>query len=71
MNTSTTVKDEAKERVEKELDELNEKIVKLTCFLFSRTILDMQLSKAMIFEMRDQLSAMQNYAQRLQRRLQI
>lgn len=66
-----TVKDPTKERVEKELDELNERIVKLTCFLFSRMILDMKLSQAMIFEMRDQLTAMQNYAQRLQRRLQI
>ena len=29
--------DEAKERVEKELDELNEKIVKLTSFLYGRS----------------------------------
>ena len=28
----------AKERVEQELDELNEKIVKLTCFLYGRKI---------------------------------
>ena len=30
--------DEAKERVEKELDELNEKIVKLTSFLYGRKL---------------------------------
>lgn len=65
------VKDPAKERVEKELDELNEKITKLTCFLYSRMILDMKLSQAMICEMRDQLAAMQRYAEKLQRRLLI
>lgn len=71
LEEKPTVKDEAKERVEKELDELNGKITKLTCFLYSRTILGMHLSNAMLYEMRDQLTAMQNYAERLQRRLKI
>lgn len=37
-------KDAAKERVEQELDELNEKIVKLSTFLYSKKIVEAKLS---------------------------
>ena len=61
----------AKERVEKELEELNEKIVKLSGFLFGSKLITANLSAQMICEMRDQLRAMEEHAFRLQRRLLI
>ena len=61
----------AKQRVEQELEELNEKIVKLSGFLFGGKILTANLSTQMVCEMRDQLRAMEDYAFRLQRRLSI
>lgn len=61
----------AKERVEKELEELNEKIVKLSGFLFGSKLITANLSAQMVCEMRDQLRAMEDYAFRLQRRLLI
>lgn len=61
----------AKERVEKELEELNEKIVKLSGFLFGSKLITANLSSQMVCEMRDQLRAMEDYAFRLQRRLLI
>lgn len=61
----------AKERVEQELEELNEKIVKLSGFLFGSKLITANLSAQMVCEMRDQLRAMEDYAFRLQRRLLI
>ena len=61
--------DEAKERVEKELDELNEKIVKLTSFLYGRKLAAAGLSYAMKDCLEEQLGIMQRYASILQRRL--
>lgn len=58
-----------KERVECELDELNEKIVKLSRFLFGKAIRETKLSNKMIYAMREQLRIMQEYATILQRRL--
>ena len=43
--------DPAKERVEKELEELNEKIVKLSSFLYGKKLVEAGLS----FRMRDML----------------
>ena len=63
--------DEAKERVEKELDELNEKIVKLTSFLYGRKLAAAGLSYAMKNYLDEQLGTMQRYAAILQRRLEI
>lgn len=63
--------DEAKERVEKELDELNEKIVKLTSFLYGRKLTAAGLSYAMKGCLEEQLGVMQRYAAILQRRLAI
>lgn len=65
----TVVKDEAKARVEKELEELNEKIVKLSAFLFGPRANG--LSRQMTWAMKEQLGYMQNYAECLQRRLRI
>ena len=59
----------AKQRVEQELAELNEKIVKLTAFLFGGDILNMDISDHMRFLMRRQLNVMQEYADVLQERL--
>ncbi len=61
----------AKQRVEQELEELNEKIVKLSGFLFGSKLITANLSTQMVCEMRDQLRAMEDYAFRLQRRLLI
>lgn len=61
----------AKQRVEQELEELNEKIVKLSGFLFGSKLITANLSAKMVCEMRDQLRAMEDYAFRLQRRLLI
>ena len=59
----------AKQRVEQELAELNEKIVKLTSFLFGVDIVNMDISDHMRFLLRRQLNAMQEYADVLQERL--
>ena len=63
--------DEAKERVEKELDELNEKIVKLTSFLYGRKVAAAGVSFEMKSCLEEQLGTMQRYASILQRRLAI
>lgn len=65
------IKDEAKERVEKELDELTEKITKLSGFLYGRKSMDAEISNEMRFIMRDQLRNMEEYAACLQKRLMI
>lgn len=59
----------AKQRVEQELAELNEKIVKLTAFLFGGDIVNMDISDHMRYLMRRQLNVMQEYADVLQERL--
>lgn len=59
----------AKQRVEQELAELNEKIVKLTAFLFGGDIVNMDIADNMRFLMRRQLNVMQEYADVLQERL--
>ena len=59
----------AKQRVEQELAELNEKIVKLTAFLFGGDIVNMDISEHMRFLLRRQLNVMQEYADVLQERL--
>ena len=61
----------AKERVEQELDELNEKIVKLTCFLYGRKITEGIVTAEMRELMKKQLSHMQAYAETLQDRVMI
>ena len=58
-----------KQRVEQELAELNEKIVKLTAFLFGGDIVNMDISENMRFLLRRQLNVMQDYADVLQERL--
>ena len=59
----------AKQRVEQELAELNEKIVNLTAFLFGGDIVNMDISEHMRFLLRRQLNIMQEYADVLQERL--
>lgn len=59
----------AKQRVEQELAELNEKIVKLTAFIFGGDIVNMNISENMRFLLRRQLNVMQEYADVLQERL--
>ena len=61
----------AKQRVEQELAELNEKIVKLTAFLFGGDIVNMDISDHMRFLLRRQLNVMQEYADVLQERLRM
>lgn len=62
----------AKERVQFELDELNQKIVKLSAFLFGSAIVEKKdISNAMKGLLRRQLVQMQDYAQTLQDRLAI
>lgn len=61
----------AKERVEKELEELKEKIVKLAAFLYGGKILTAGLSEPMVYAMKDQIRSMEAYAEALQRRLLI
>ena len=61
----------AKERVEKELEELNEKMTKLSSFLYGKAILTMDLSNEMTYQMETQLYSMQQYAKCLQKRLRI
>lgn len=60
-----------KERVEQELDELNEKMVKLTAFLYGRKIVKGDVTATMRALMKQQLSYMQAYAETLQDRLMI
>lgn len=67
----TQAGDPAKERVEKELEELNEKIVKLSSFLFSKKLITAGLSRRMEDLLREQLRSMQDYARILQLRLSI
>lgn len=69
MENNVTPKDGAKERVYKELEDLNEKIVKLSAFLFSEKAI--ALSERMQKAMCDQLSTMQEYAKVLMYRIQI
>ena len=64
-------KDTAKERVEHELDELNEKIVKLSSFLYSKKIIEANISFRMRDMLSEQLRTMQRYAEILQGRLAI
>ena len=59
----------AKQRVEQELAELNERILKLTAFLFGGDIVNMDISDHMRFLLRRQLNVMQEYADVLQERL--
>lgn len=59
----------AKQRVEQELAELNEKIVKLTAFLFGGDIVNMDIADNMRYLLRRQLNVMQEYADVLQERL--
>lgn len=62
----------AKERVQFELDELNQKIVTLSAFLFGVVIIEKKdISNAMKALLRRQLAQMQDYAQTLQDRLEI
>lgn len=61
----------AKERVQIELEELNEKIVKLSAFLYSKKAIDKSISWEMRNAMRDQLRHMSDYAICLQHRLAI
>lgn len=62
----------AKERVQLELNELNQKIGKLSAFLFGSAIIERKdISKAMKGLLRKQLAQMQDYAQTLQERLAI
>lgn len=68
QNNLTAI-DTARERVSKELVDLNEKIVKLSAFLFSEKAL--VLSEEMRRAMCDQLRAMQEYAKILMYRIQI
>lgn len=60
-----------KERVEQELDELNEKMVKLTRFLYGRKITEGIVTAEMRALLKQQLSHMQAYAETLQDRLMI
>lgn len=62
----------AKERVQFELDELNQKIGTLSAFLFGRAIIERKdISNAMKGLLKRQLAQMQDYAQTLQERLEI
>jgi hypothetical protein len=66
-----SVVDSAKERVEVELEELKEKIVKLSAFLYDKKLFEIGLSDRMIACLQDQLKVMQQYARVLQIRLVI
>ncbi len=62
----------AKERVQYELDEIRERITKLSRFLFSNEIIEAKsISVGMRHLMRRQLCVMQDYAEILQERLTI
>lgn len=64
--TNTT---ETKQRVVNELQDLQQKIVKLSLFLFSTKTLDLKISKHQLNLMGDQLRFMQDYARILISRL--
>lgn len=66
--TQNTV-DPAKERVVAELNELNEKLVKLTSFIYGEKVIKAGLSEEMRCALREQARVMQDYALILQRRL--
>lgn len=66
-----TSSDAAKERVEKELLDLNEKIVKLATFLYSPALKKANLSRIMIMLLQDQIHVMQQYSEILEQRLDI
>lgn len=66
-----TSSDAAKERVEQELLDLNEKIVKLATFLYSPALKKANLSRTMIMLEKDQLHVMQQYSEILEQRLDI
>ena len=66
-NKSVSAKE--KKRVEQELYELNEKIVKLTRFLYGRKTTEGVVACGMIDLMKQQLKHMQAYAETLQNRL--
>ncbi len=68
--TQSTV-DSAKERVVAELNELNEKLVKLTSFLYGEKVIKAGLSGEMRCALREQVRVMQEYALILQRRLDL
>lgn len=59
----------AKERVEQELDELHEKILKSVCFLYGKKIPERVVTPEMRELMKKQLKHMQAYAETLQDRL--
>lgn len=61
----------AKERVEIELEELKEKIIKLSAFLFGNEITKKDLSQSMLCLLNQQIDVMQRYARILQDRLKI
>lgn len=61
----------AKERVEQELDELNEKIVNLTRFLYGRKITEGVVNSEMLDLLKQQLKHMQAYAETLQNMLMV
>lgn len=61
----------AKERVQYELEELKERIVKLSAFLYSEKAIAEDISYEMRNAMRDQLRYMSDYAICLQHRLVI
>lgn len=63
--------EEVKKRVEEELQNLNEKIVKLTDFIYSGKMNKVGLSEQMKYMLKDQLSIMQRYSEILQGRLLI
>lgn len=67
----TTPLPSAKERVQQELNDLNEKIVKLTKMLYGEKFLDAKLSQPQLVLLEDQLRVMQTYASILQNRLAI
>lgn len=60
---------EIKQGVVNELQELQQKIVKLSMFLFSTKTLDLKISKHQLNLMVDQLRSMQDYARFLISRL--
>ena len=63
--------DAEKQRVVQELEELGEKIVKLTSFLYGTGRASLNLSYEAIGLLHEQLGVMQRYAELLQRRIAI
>lgn len=60
-----------KQRVQTELNDLKDKIVKLTEFLYGENIIESNISRDMVNYMEEQLKFMQAYACMLQNRLAI